>query len=134
MLIADEAVSALDVSVQAQVLKLLTDLREQLGLSIIFITHKLREVLEVADRIMVLRSVKVVGETTPTEATEDTLDKAVRRVTNVQGTGLLDENKAFHRDLVSNISIAPIPYQRPGTSFTRTAEKGRSPSGVTFAS
>jgi type I restriction enzyme R subunit len=39
------------------------------------------------------------------EATDQTLDKAVRRVTNIQGTGLLDENRTFHRELVSHISI-----------------------------
>ncbi|MCX7790142.1 MAG: ATP-binding cassette domain-containing protein, partial [Chloroflexaceae bacterium] len=43
------------------------------GTSIIFITHKLREVLAVADRIMVLRAGRVVGETTPAEATEASL-------------------------------------------------------------
>ncbi len=39
------------------------------------------------------------------DASEGAIDKAIRRVTNIQGTGILDENRTFHHDLVSNISI-----------------------------
>jgi type I restriction enzyme R subunit len=39
------------------------------------------------------------------DASEGTIDKAIRHVTNIQGTGLLDENKIFHHELISNISI-----------------------------
>ncbi len=39
------------------------------------------------------------------EATDETIEKAIRAVTNIQGTGLIDENRKFHHDLVSNISI-----------------------------
>ena len=65
LLICDEAVSALDLSIQAQVLNLLADLKEQFGLSYLFITHNISVVEHIADRVLVMYNGKVV-ETGPT--------------------------------------------------------------------
>jgi peptide/nickel transport system ATP-binding protein len=62
VLIADEAVSALDVSVQAQVLALLAELRREMQLAMIFITHDLRIAAEIADRVIVLQKGRIVEQ------------------------------------------------------------------------
>lgn len=60
VLVADEPVSALDVSIQAQILELLDEIREQMSLSMIFITHDLRVAAQVCDRLAVMRYGEVV--------------------------------------------------------------------------
>ena len=62
IIIADEITTALDVSVQAQVLRLLDDIRRQTKLSCVFISHDLAVVRGIADRVMVMHAARVVEE------------------------------------------------------------------------
>jgi peptide/nickel transport system ATP-binding protein len=62
VLIADEAVSALDVSVQAQILALLEEVQQRLGLTLVFITHDLRVAAQICNRVVVMHQGRVVEQ------------------------------------------------------------------------
>ncbi len=70
LLIADEPTTALDVTIQAQILDLIKDLRDDMGMSIILITHDLGVVAETVERVLVMYAGKVVEEASTIELFE----------------------------------------------------------------
>lgn len=60
LLIADEPTTALDVTIQAQILRLLNDLQEEFGMAVLFVTHDLGVVAEIADRVVVMYAGKIM--------------------------------------------------------------------------
>ncbi|HAV44712.1 MAG: ABC transporter ATP-binding protein [Halomonas sp.] len=94
LIVADEAVSALDVSIQAQVLELLEELKQRLSLSLLFITHDLRVAAQLCDRIVVMQHGRIIEQGSaeqiflaPREAyTQDLLDAIPGREAPVAAT------------------------------------------------
>jgi len=83
VLVADEPVSALDVTVQAQILDLLDRLRRERGFAMLFVTHDLGVVERLADRVMVMRDGRVVEAGTRDEVFDAPRDPYTRRLLSV---------------------------------------------------
>ncbi|MCK5931966.1 MAG: ABC transporter ATP-binding protein [Fulvimarina manganoxydans] len=84
LLVADEAVSALDVSIQAQILELLDQIQRETGVSMIFITHDLRVASQICDEIAVMQKGRIVEQGPPSQI-------------------FLDPRSAYTRELVDAI-------------------------------
>jgi len=113
LLIADEPTTALDVTIQAQVLDLLMDLRDQLGMAIMIITHNMGVIAEVADRVLVMYAGRIVEQS----PVADLFDKPQHPYTK----GLLACVPSLEQDRHRLIAIPgslPEPARRPsGCSF-----------------
>ena len=94
LLICDESVSALDVSVQAQVLNLLVDLRDEFKLTYIFISHDLSVVKFISDRIAVMNAGRIVEMDTSNELYAQPKDDYTRRLIHAIPTGSLEVIRA----------------------------------------
>jgi oligopeptide/dipeptide ABC transporter ATP-binding protein len=97
VIVADEAVSALDVSAQAKVVNLLADLREQLGLTLVFISHDLGVVRALCDRVVVMYLGRIV-EDAPTEQLFNAPQHPYTRalLAAVPNIGAAGEDRAVH--------------------------------------
>ncbi|WP_235830279.1 ABC transporter ATP-binding protein [Algihabitans albus] len=120
VLIADEPTTALDVTVQAQVLDLLEELRRTRGLAVILISHDLGVVAEICDRIAVMYAGQIV-ETGPTEA-------VLRRPAHPYTLGLLASRPSLsgpRRELRAIRGSAPTPDALPtGCTFAPRCDRG----------
>ena len=114
VLIADEPVSALDVSIQAQILNLLADLRGQLGLSMIFISHDLHVVRYIAPKIAVMfggRVVEVLPPGTPLEGARHPYTQALMDSRSRLQPGWLTRSRDLAADLSASLPATGCPFR-----------------------
>jgi oligopeptide/dipeptide ABC transporter ATP-binding protein len=113
LLIADEAVSSLDVSIQAQILNLLIDLRRDLALSLIFISHNLYVVRRIAQRVAVMfggRVIELLPESVSLEGAQHPYTRAL-----LEAAPRIDRRITAHErldaDLASVLPLTGCPYR-----------------------
>ncbi len=113
LLIADEPTTALDVTVQAQILALLVDLRDRLGMALLLITHDLGVVAEVADRVLVMYAGRIVEQASAEDLFRQPRHPYTRALMQCRPSG----GHASGR-LVAISGLPPTPGQRPpGCAF-----------------
>ncbi|AMO86663.1 Glutathione import ATP-binding protein GsiA [Solibacillus isronensis B3W22] len=108
VLIADEPTTALDVTIQAQILEILKELQQKLGMSIIFITHDLGVVAEMCDKVAVMYAGQIIEE----GAADSIFEEPLHPYTN----GLIDSIPKLHgdqEDLATIEGSVPSPYHYP---------------------
>ncbi|WP_070000761.1 ABC transporter ATP-binding protein [Cellulosilyticum sp. I15G10I2] len=119
LLIADEPTTALDVTIQAQILDIIYRLREKLGMAVLLITHDLGVVAEAADRVVVMYCGKIVEEAT--------VDKMFEKPLHPYTIGLLASIPHIEEDkerLYMIRGMVPNPMQMPtGCAFSDRCEK-----------
>jgi len=108
LLIADEPTTALDVTIQAQILELLKELQEDLGMSILFITHDLGVVAEVADEVVVMYASKIVEKA----AARELFGNPMHPYT----VGLFGSRPSIDRSRADRLPVIPGQVPNP-TSF-----------------
>ena len=128
LLIADEPTTALDVTVQARILELLTRLQSDLGMAMIFVSHDLRLVRRIASRVYVMRAGRIVeaGETARVLARPR--DPYTRKLVEAEPSGVKPPPPAGAPILLEASGVA-VSYARPTGLFTR-ARRFRAVDGV----
>lgn len=118
LIICDEPVSALDVSIQAQILNVLSDLKKELGLTLIFISHDLSVIRHVSDRVLVLylgRIVELADAATLYETPRHPYTRAL-----LTAVPIPDPKRARARQIGGLIGEIPSPINPPSGCTFRT--------------
>lgn len=113
LLIADEPTTALDVTIQAQILELLAELKRDMGMSLLFITHDLTIVRRIADRVCVMKDGLIVEQGKTKEIFDDPRHPYTKKLLAAEPTGAPEPVKPNAEEIVSTDALRVwFPIQR----------------------
>ena len=130
ILIADEPTTALDVTIQAQIIDLLMDLRKKLGMSILFISHDLRLVRKIADRIVVMKDGKIVEQGSTESIFESPKDNYTKTLINSHST--LKNNENNEGNIVLSVRGARVSFPIKKNFWGRVTNEIKAVDNVSF--
>jgi len=131
LLIADEPTTALDVTIQAQILDLLKDLQHRLGMAILFITHDLGIVRKLADRVCVMQQGKIVETATTAELFQSPQHPYTQKLLSAQPSPA--EPRDMHSPAeILNAQDMKVWFPLKGGIFRRTVDYVKAVDGISF--
>lgn len=133
ILIADEPTTALDVTTQAQILKLIRDIQRRKGMSVLFITHDFGVVAEIADSVVVMEKGRVVEQGTPAEVLKAPTHPYTRRLIAAVPR-LRSEDRANTRDSAEPLLKVEslVKTYRSGSALLRSLRVVPAVQGISF--
>ncbi len=108
ILIADEPTTALDVTIQKQIIDLILELKKELGMSVIFISHDLKLVSHIADKIVVMYRGKIVEQGKTKDVFENPKNSYTKKL--ISSINLLKENKKQKNHVLLSLNALTVQY------------------------
>ena len=130
ILIADEPTTALDVTIQEQIIELLLELKQKLNMAIIFISHNLRLVHKIADNIAVMHKGMVVEYNSSENIFNNPQDNYTK--TLISSSLLLNEKKKINNNIVLKANNITVEFPLKKSIFGRTIKKLKAVNNVSF--
>ena len=131
ILIADEPTTALDVTVQEQIIKLLLDLRKKLDMSVIFISHDLSVIRKIADRVLVMKDGKIVEQ----GITEKIFNSPENNYTKtlINSVNILKNNNKINEENILDVKNIKVSFPLKKNFFGKITEMLNAVNDISFS-
>ena len=130
LLIADEPTTALDATVQEQIIDLLQDLQQQLGMAVIFISHDLKVVQKIANRVLVMKNGQIVEQGTPESIFLHPQQSYTKEL--VGAHNLLKNNNIVSKDILLRVKNLQVTFPLKKNWWGRVTESVAAVNNVSF--
>lgn len=130
VLILDEPTTALDVTIQKQIIDLILNLKKELGMSVIFISHDLKLVAQIANRIVVMYQGKIVEEGLTNEVFKNPKNPYTKKL--ISSTNLLKNKEKISKKVVLSVQNLTLKYPLKKSIFGRVLEEISALDGVSL--